>query len=511
MRIAKAALLAISIWAAVLAGTAEAQPPGTRIFGGSRVGIADVPYTAALVRTTAADEFDGQFCGAVVRDTTHVITAAHCVFNSLRPGQAFLPAQVSVLAGRASLATSAPLGADLVPLAGVSVDPDYDPSALSNDAALLTLARPLSFAAAAPKPIALIGADPLSASLWAPGAAAIVSGWGKMESGDFDTELRAVGLPILDDSACSSQFPVYVAATDICAGAVAGQDSCNGDSGGPLVVDGDPGPGSRPRLIGLVSYGSGQCGQEGVPGAYTEVGDPAVRAYLSQDAPPGAPSTATAPVIDVAAPGVGSTVTCSPGTWANAAQLSVELIRGTGGSAVAVMPPSPPGTSYVATAADVGQPLTCVVDADSPAGTGYATSAPTAPVLAAGQSPPAAATTRPHDVLAPVARIVRASCRRSRCTLTIKVADAGFSAGIARVEIRVVSTFRTSCRKGGRTVRCTQRRTRSLKAKRIGRRRYEVALRRLPVGRHVVTVIAVDRAGNRQVVADRRTLRTRRR
>lgn len=47
-------------------------------------------------------------------------------------------------------------------------------------------------------------------------------------------------------------------------------DSCNGDSGGPLmqVLIGDNGP--RYYVIGIVSYGRGECGN-GHPAVYTKV------------------------------------------------------------------------------------------------------------------------------------------------------------------------------------------------------------------------------------------------
>ncbi|KAL1461559.1 hypothetical protein WDU94_013444, partial [Cyamophila willieti] len=47
-----------------------------------------------------------------------------------------------------------------------------------------------------------------------------------------------------------------------------GQDSCNGDSGGPLIWE-NPNT-DRHYLIGVVSYGTEQCGI-GSPGVYTRV------------------------------------------------------------------------------------------------------------------------------------------------------------------------------------------------------------------------------------------------
>ena len=58
----------------------------------------------------------------------------------------------------------------------------------------------------------------------------------------------------------------------MCAGGEKGKDSCRGDSGGPLmtiVLD-------KYRIphwvaAGLVSFGPKACGQENIPGVYTQV------------------------------------------------------------------------------------------------------------------------------------------------------------------------------------------------------------------------------------------------
>ena len=58
----------------------------------------------------------------------------------------------------------------------------------------------------------------------------------------------------------------------VCAGGEAGKDACRGDGGGPLVCAGDTDGITDPvyTQVGIVAWGIG-CGQEGVPGAYTDV------------------------------------------------------------------------------------------------------------------------------------------------------------------------------------------------------------------------------------------------
>ncbi len=122
--------------------------------------------------------------------------------------------------------------------------------------------------------------------------------------------------------------------------------------------------------------------------------------------------------------------------------------------------------------------------------------------------PPAAPILAPSDTVAPVAAISKATCTRTRCVLDLRVVDAGYSRGLRSVDATVLSTYRTRCRRGGRTVACTKTRTRRLKATRISTGRYRLVASGLPAGRHAVTVRATDAAGNRQIVAARRTLRT---
>jgi len=58
-------------------------------------------------------------------------------------------------------------------------------------------------------------------------------------------------------------------AGQICAGYEQGMvDTCHGDSGGPLACQ--TGDGSY-KLVGIVNWGGGYCGEPGKPGVYTRV------------------------------------------------------------------------------------------------------------------------------------------------------------------------------------------------------------------------------------------------
>src|SRR4051794_25828062 len=113
--------LRLAVLLALLApGTAFATAT-PRIVGGSTTTISRYPFQGALLSTDtstfpASNEFQHQFCGGSILDATHVITAAHCVYDSLVAGQAAPPDTLEVLASTDVLA-------DPDPAKGPAVDP----------------------------------------------------------------------------------------------------------------------------------------------------------------------------------------------------------------------------------------------------------------------------------------------------------------------------------------------------------------------------------------------------
>ncbi|HEY5260607.1 MAG TPA: trypsin-like serine protease, partial [Solirubrobacteraceae bacterium] len=68
------------------------------IVGGAGVSIASFPFQVALYETQAGSPAAGFFCGGVIIDATHILTAAHCVV-----GSSGNPGEMAVLAGSSSL------------------------------------------------------------------------------------------------------------------------------------------------------------------------------------------------------------------------------------------------------------------------------------------------------------------------------------------------------------------------------------------------------------------------
>ncbi|KAH9636612.1 hypothetical protein HF086_003430 [Spodoptera exigua] len=160
-----------------------------------------------------------------------------------------------------------------IPVEEIIAQENYDPqdSQQHHDIAILRLAYNAQFNDFV-KPICLPLSNELRNSLFE-GFDMEVAGWGKTETRtESDVKLK-VRVPIVNVNRCASVYQRVsrtIDTTQICAGGVAGQDSCRGDSGGPLM--GQAPSANNWMVIGVVSYGPAPCGTQGWPGVYTRVG-----------------------------------------------------------------------------------------------------------------------------------------------------------------------------------------------------------------------------------------------
>ena len=250
MRTRRALLVALPLVA--LTGLATAPGAGA-IVGGTTSAAGAHPFMASL-----QDASGFAFCGGSVIAPTFVLTTAHCVPDGDATG-------LSVVVGTNNNSNGS---GSRIAVTRVSVHPDYADS--THDVAVLQLA---STAPVAPIALAATGDDTLEAD----GTTVTVAGWGDqtpLAGGGLLTSstLREVDLQVVADDSfeCSAD-----AATGICAAALL-KDSCQGDSGGPLFGT----VGGRRTQIGVVSYGLG-CGVPTQAGVYSEVNNPAIRAFIS--------------------------------------------------------------------------------------------------------------------------------------------------------------------------------------------------------------------------------------
>jgi secreted trypsin-like serine protease len=497
---------------------ANASP---RIVGDDQVTtIADYPFQVALLSTTstfpAGDEYDHQFCGGSILDSTHVITAAHCVYDTVVQDQVAPPASLEVLARTAVLAEP-PLfdrseDEQRVAVLATSFHPDYDPNLTDYDAAILTLAQPIVIASDLAQPISILGglsfADPLDP--------VDVSGWGgtvqqnpdgTSPPQEYPHELQAVTTQIVDDATCNDAYDGSITPRMICAGEPAGlKDSCQGDSGGPLVADvSADGSVKDFHLVGIVSTGAG-CAWPGFPGIYTRAFEPSIASFLTTSDLPQAPMLSTSVKLS-GTPEPGQTLTCDPGSWAGNPSFEYAFTGAPG-----------PGSTYVVSAQDVGRVVRCTVEARNSGGYGTASSAGVL-IRAATTTlppPPPPPPPPPRDTTAPSSAIRTARCRGTKCVLNIEVTDPPYTAGLGAVRVKARSVERVRCsrraRRRGKRV-CTHTRTRSAKVTRLGGTVFTAVLRHVRPGRHTFSITATDAVGNAQAKPTRvtRTLRKRKR
>lgn len=74
-------------------------------------------------------------------------------------------------------------------------------------------------------------------------------------------------LPQFDQNECQKIFGRNITSNQFCAGGEKGKDACTQDSGNPVFIIRD----GNFYAVGIVSYGSSDCGTVGVPGVYTNI------------------------------------------------------------------------------------------------------------------------------------------------------------------------------------------------------------------------------------------------
>ncbi|MGH2903369.1 MAG: serine protease [Solirubrobacteraceae bacterium] len=268
------------------------------IVGGASTSIARFPFQVALYNPHAGSPAAGFFCGGVIIDATHVVTAAHCIDAGAR-GRVGPLDEIEVLAGSTNLSPTDP-GSVRDPLTGESFDSSYNPVTNNLDVALLTLARPLwsgpppsidGVNKIAPLPVEREQAAVSTELQAGQPVVATVSGWGDVDPAPTDgpgypNALQSVRVPLVSEALCGEDYAGIeqtITPSMLCAGGSRPRtDSCYGDSGGPLVVDRDT-PAEPPGdyvLAGLVDFGNG-CAQPGYPGVYTRIASPEVVNFLA--------------------------------------------------------------------------------------------------------------------------------------------------------------------------------------------------------------------------------------
>jgi trypsin len=479
--------------AALSLGLAAASSPAGAVTATPRIvnpdGAGAVPWQAALVPRRADGSVDlplAVFCGASIRDETHVITAAHCVVETDAR-------EISIAAGFVSRSNAA--DGQIRPVAAISSNPLYG-TGPGHDVAVLTLARPLTFtsAVAALPVVEAAGADV--------GRTALVSGWGYLAPqdppGTQPDALRYGLVDVHDPSSCSTFGAAFVSDQMLCAGRTDPTrtvDACQGDSGGPLArydgtpsgVDGRPTPADFDALIGIVSFGRG-CADPRYPGIYARLSQPDNNARATDPNPPPR-AEPTAPPSVAGSPAVGQTLTCQTGGWTDpAADLSVRWLSAKldAQGHVSDVRGDTDGGTLTLTDAFAGRIVSCEVRATNGGGYRRQQARPIGPVSATPVAASVSGQNRTQSLARPKARITRRSCAHRRCRLTIVARGAGATA------VRATATVRrlTHCRAAQG---CAA--SRRLTVHRASAGVFTVTSARLAPGRYRFTIVATSAAG----------------
>lgn len=452
----------------------RSAPIAPYIIGGQEASISQFPWQV-YVEGGPFKEGGKTFstsCGGSILDSTHILTAAHCV--DVEGTTAQHPAAAFVVASGDSDINSLSSTTQVVVVASIRTHPYYEAAPeIKDDVAVLTLEAPLELTTAMDaQSISLVpaGATP------APGTTFGLSGYGKQNGAEGvqpDGKLYATTLTAISSDACRSEVKLNSAVL-LCAESP-DSSGCQGDSGGPLT-DGTP-----VVEVGIVDFGGREC-PIGHPSAFTNIAAPEIQEFIrGSESPPVAARPTSPPVIKSVGPvpvALGP-LTCEPGVWSGSPTFTYTF-QAENGSGQALQ--SGAANVFTPPATLVGTPIVCIVQAGNPGGVTTFRSG-TTPALATDTTPPSAA-------------ISTLRCKFEACVVTFTASDVnGVALSVAPTAVySVVVKCPKKKKKKGRPPVCHKTRTSRMSVQALPAGSFQAGITRLPYGEKVTFEVAATNA-----------------
>ncbi len=252
MKIVVGALVSLSLLSPVVLATEEFSVT-PYIVGGNDANVAGYPFMASLMFEYASQPgVIYPFCGGSILDSTHILTAAHCVYDTASSQVSNMKVAIEANNGQSMLA------AQRIAVKNIYYPSNYDNTTLINDVAVLELSEAL--------PNYTLGhAVPLG-DLSDQGYRVVDSiftiiGYGRLSSTQANTNVDFMEAQVkyVNPTDCNVWANFTTSDKQVCSSGYSFDSSnlvtatCQGDSGGPLVWNG--------TQIGIVSFGPSVCGQ----------------------------------------------------------------------------------------------------------------------------------------------------------------------------------------------------------------------------------------------------------